>query len=102
MEYTISATNARIHFGEIMRRAKLGPVIVERSGKAEVVVISKSEYDQLKQNAPKKDWMAMRQKLHEKLLEELDGAPLSSLPDPAEMIRLAREERDEQLLSTLR
>lgn len=98
MEYTISATNARIHFGDVMRRAKLGPVIVERSGKAEVVVISKSEYDQLTENAPKEDWQVKLAKFHEKFRDELAGA---DLPDPAEIIRQGREDRDKELLDAL-
>lgn len=44
---TISATKSRIHFGDVMKQAKIAPVIVERDGKAEVVVISKKAYDQL-------------------------------------------------------
>ena len=98
MEYTISATNARIHFGDVIRRAKLGPVIVERSGKAEVVVISKSEYDQLTQNAPKEDWQEKLAKFHEKLREELGDR---TLPPPEEMIRKGREERDKELFDAL-
>ncbi len=99
MRYTVSATDARIHFGEIMRRAKKGPVIVERGGKPEVVVISKQEYDQLVGNAPKKDWRTMLDELHERLRVELAGR---TLPEPEEIIRQGREERDEQLLDNLR
>jgi prevent-host-death family protein len=99
MEQTISATQARIHFGQVIRRAKKGPVIVERDGKPEVVVISKQEYDRLVENAPKSDWRAMLEELHAKLRVELAGR---TLPDPAEIIRQGREERDEQLLSSLR
>lgn len=98
MEYTISATNARIHFGEIMRRAQKGPVIVERSGKPEVVVISKNEYDQLILTAPKQDWRKMLDSLHEKLRIELAGR---TLPAPEEMIREGRENRDKELLNNL-
>ena len=98
MEYTISATNARIHFGEIMRRAKKGPVIVERSGKPEVVVISKNKYDQLIHTAPKQDWRKMLDSLHEKLRIELAGR---TLPAPEEMVREGRENRDKELLNNL-
>jgi len=44
---TYSATDARIHLGEVMRIAKTEPVFIERAGKTEVVVISKETYDQL-------------------------------------------------------
>ncbi len=98
MEYTISATNARIHFGEIMRRAQKGPVIVERSGKPEVVVISKSEYDQLTLAAPKQDWQEQLDELHKKIRIELAGR---TLPAPEDIIREGRENRDKELLNNL-
>jgi prevent-host-death family protein len=99
MNQTVSATDARVRFGEIMRRAKSGPVIVERDGKPEVVVISKQAYDQMVAAAPKPDWWNMVEELHAKLRVELAGR---TLPDPAEIIRQGREERDEQLLNSLR
>ncbi|MGB8212387.1 MAG: type II toxin-antitoxin system Phd/YefM family antitoxin [Anaerolineales bacterium] len=99
MNQTVSATEARVHFGEIMRRAKSGPVIVERDGKADVVIISKQEYDQMVSATPKLDWWSMVEGLQAKLRVELAGR---TLPDPAEMIRQGREERDEQLFNSLR
>jgi len=89
MNRTVTATEARVHFGELMRRAKSGPVIVERDGKADVVVISKQEYDRLVENVPKPDWWSMVEELHAKLRVELAGR---TLPDPAEIIRQGREE----------
>ena len=99
MRRTVSATEARVHFGELMRRAKSGPVIVEKDGKPDVVVISKQEYDKLVENAPKPDWWKMVEETHEMLRKELNGR---TLPDPAEMLRQAREERDEELFNSLR
>ena len=99
MQRTISATQARIHFGEIMRHAKVGPVIVERDGKAEVVVISKKTYDQLIAATTQTDLQKKIDELHNRIRVELAGR---SLPDPAEVIRQGREERDDQLLSSLR
>jgi len=45
----VSATHARIHFGEIMRHVveREEPVIVERSGKPLVVVLSVEGYEKL-------------------------------------------------------
>ena len=42
MSKTMSATDARIHFGELMRHVteRQEPVFVERAGKLQVVVIS--------------------------------------------------------------
>ncbi len=46
---TVSATHARIHFGEIMRHVveQAEPVVVERSGKPLVVVLSVENYEKL-------------------------------------------------------
>lgn len=98
MEYTISATDARIHFGEIMRRAQKGPVIVERSGKPEVVVISKKEYDQLTLTAPKQNWQEKLKELHQRFRIELAGRTLLA---PEDIIREGRENRDKELLNSL-
>lgn len=99
MQKTISATQARIHFGEIMRQAKVGPVIVERDGKAEVVVISKKAYDQLVTAKSQANLQKRLKNLHAQIRVELAGR---TLPDSAEIIRQGREERDEQLLNNLR
>ena len=99
MQKTISATQARIHFGDIMKQAKVAPVIVERGGKAEVVVLSKKAYDRLVAANRQTDWQAKLEDLHKRIKTELAGR---TLPDPADMIREGREERDEQVLNSLR
>ncbi len=99
MYRTVSATEARIHFGEIMRQAKAGPVIVERDGKPEVVVISKQHYDTLAGHTSRNDWRKLLDELHDRLSVELAGR---TLPEPEEIIRQGREERDAQLLDNLR
>lgn len=96
---TISATKARINFGDVMKQAKIGPVIVERGGKAEIVVLSKKAYDQLIAANQRKDWRRLLEEAHKSIRAEIGDR---QLPDPAEMLRLAREERDEQLLNSLR
>lgn len=99
MQKTISATKARINFGDVMKQAKLGPVIVERGGKAEVVVLSKKAYDRLVAANQQSDWQKKLEDLHKRIKSELAGR---ALPAPEEMLRLAREERDEQLINSLR
>lgn len=96
---TISATKARINFGEVMKQAKMGPVIVERAGKPEVVVLSKKAYDQLVAAKSGTDWRKLLEEAHKSIRAEIGNR---ALPDPAEMLRLAREQRDEQLLNSLR
>ena len=45
----ISATEARIHFGEILRKVtEQGPVLVERRGQPQVVILSAADYRKLK------------------------------------------------------
>ena len=95
---TISATKARINFGDVMKQAKIAPVIVERSGKAEVVVLSKKAYDQLIGTKEKTDLKKKFEELHAQIRAELAGR---TLPDPADIIRQGREERDEQLIDSL-
>ncbi len=99
MQKTISATKARVHFGEIMKQAKVAPVIVERGGKAEVVVLSKKAYDRLVAANQQTNWQKKLEDLHKRIKVELAGR---TLPAPEEMLRLAREERDEQLITSLR
>ena len=96
---TISATKARINFGDVMKQAKIAPVIVERGGKAEVVVISKKAYDQLIAAKSQTDIQKRIEVLHAQIRKELAG---KTLPDLADVIRQGREERDEQLLNSLR
>ena len=96
---TISATKARINFGDVMKQAKIAPVIVERGGKAEVVVISKKAYDQLVAAKSQTDIQKRIEVLHVQIRKELVG---KDLPNLAEVIRQGREERDEQLLNSLR
>jgi prevent-host-death family protein len=96
---TISATKARINFGDVMKQAKIAPVIVERGGKAEVVVISKKAYDQLVTTKSQTDIQKRIEILHAQIRKELAG---KALPDLADVIRQGRKERDEQLLNSLR
>jgi prevent-host-death family protein len=95
---TISATKARIHFGDVMKQAKIAPVIVERDGKAEVVVLSKKAYDQLVDAKKQANLKKRLELLHAQIRVELKG---KKLPDISEIIRQGREERDEQLLNNL-
>lgn len=95
---TISATKARIHFGDVMKQARIAPVIVEKDGKAEVVVLSKKAYDQLVAAKEKTDMKKRLEDLHAQIRTELAGR---TLPDPADIIRQGRQERDDQLNNSL-
>lgn len=96
---TISATQARINFGDVMKQARVAPVIVERGGRAEVVVLSKKAYDQLVSRQANPNLQKRIEDLQGKIRVELAGR---NLPDPADLIRQGREERDEQIGNSLR
>jgi prevent-host-death family protein len=95
---TISATKARINFGEVMKQAKSAPVIVERGGKAEVVVMSKKAYDQLIAAKSSASLQKRLDEIHIKIRAELVGRALNI----ADIIQQGRDDRDEQILNSLR
>jgi prevent-host-death family protein len=94
----ITATDARVRFGKMLRQvAEEGEtVLVERGGQPQVVVMSLGEYDRL---SSLEDRQPPWQLLLDEILEEVDreraGAPL---PPAEELIREMREERDAELL----
>ncbi|HDQ34690.1 MAG TPA: type II toxin-antitoxin system Phd/YefM family antitoxin [Chloroflexi bacterium] len=102
-EKTVSATEARIHFGELIRQVKeeQRPYIVERNGEPYVVVLSVEEYEQLRMGKQREHWrenLDRALELGAKIHAHRGNAPL---PDPAEIIREMREERTRQLLETI-
>jgi len=88
---TISATEARIHFGEVMRRARQGPIIVERDGKPEVVVLSKESFDALLAGlAGSAGWKKLLEEAHQRVRADLAGR---TLPEPESILSELRQER---------
>ncbi|HET8522411.1 MAG TPA: type II toxin-antitoxin system Phd/YefM family antitoxin [Thermomicrobiales bacterium] len=104
MKRTVSATEARIHFGELMRKVveRDETVIVERSGKPQVVVLSFEEYQRRvggQDREPQPNWEERFRRARALLDKELSGR---DLPDIDEIFHEMREERDAQLLNGLR
>ena len=89
---TISATQARIHFGQLMRQAQDEPVIIERNGKAAIVVKSKYAYDQLAGCTAQPDWRKLLTQAHQRIRKDLAG---QSLPPIEEELHKMRDERYE-------
>jgi len=98
MERVVSATEARIRFGELMRQAVEtgGAIVVERGGKPHVVVLSVEEYERLLRRERQGEWKELVQGARARIEADLGGR---TLPPPEEILAQAREGRDEQLLA---
>jgi hypothetical protein len=98
MGRTVSATEARVHFGELIRHAveSQEPIIVERRGQASyrtpfhcrIRTATKRAQDQ------QEDWLVLVDKTRKHIQEELGDRKLPPLED---ILRQIRKERDAQL-----
>lgn len=94
----VSATDARIHFGELMRRvvANQEPILVERGGEGHVVILSVAQYERLKAaQEGGGDWLEVVDAVRERVAADLGDR---SLPPVEEIIAEMRAERDGELL----
>ncbi len=99
MERKMTATDARIRFGEVMRRVveQGEQIIVERAGQPQVVILSVAAYEQMKVAQQQEGWreaLARAIQIGTRIRARREGQPLTP---PEEVIRQAREERDAQL-----
>lgn len=97
MTRTISATKARVHFGEITRNVEERGeiVVVERDGREVVAIIPIADYHQyraLRANAL--DWWRMMDETHDFICQEIGDRTLTPADD---LLRQIREERDAEL-----
>lgn len=98
MLHRISATDARIHLGELMRRVaeKEETVIIEHGGKPHTVMISVARYEQLlAAQQQRNDW---RELVHRALEQVRADLGERELPPPEEILREIRNLRDEQIV----
>jgi prevent-host-death family protein len=102
MERVIGATEARVHFGELMRQVteKEQTVVVERDGRPQVVVLSVAAYERLRAAAGLHGWQNALERAAE-VSARIAARRGGQLPPADEMVREAREARDEQLDSAL-
>jgi prevent-host-death family protein len=102
MDTVVSATDARVHFGELMRQVmETGKAVtVERGGKPAVVVVPVEEYEQMRASYAQQleQWKQRVDALRKRIRAEAGDR---EFPDAVEVIRAGREERDEQLWETL-
>ncbi len=99
MKRVVSATEARIRFGELIRRVveEQEPVLVERGGKPYVVILSVEEYERLKAIRSKETWRETVEeilRLGSRIKSRRKG---KSLTPPEEIIHELRKERNAQL-----
>jgi len=100
----VTEAEARKRFGELIRDVTEGQetVLIEKDGESRAVVISLAEYTRLKartEETASQDWKRRIDRLQEKVSQELGEG---SLPPAEGVIRRMREERDEQILGSLR
>lgn len=95
MPTVVSATEARIHFGELLRRVAQSreTVFVERGGRPQVVVLAVPEYERLISSSQAGGWRERAQEARDRIRAEIGGRDLLPAED---VIRQGREERDEQ------
>jgi prevent-host-death family protein len=98
MGRVVSATEARIRFGELMRQAveTNEAIVVERGGKSYVVVLSVEEYERLVRRQQRAEWKELAHAARAQIQADLGGR---TLPSPEEILEEAREGRDGQLLA---
>lgn len=104
-ERRVSATEARVHFGELLDGVtnRHDIVFVERAGKEVAVVVSLEDWEAARAGRADK-WTranAMLAELHERLRAEGAVEPLKGV-DVLAAIRVGREERDEERARRLR
>jgi prevent-host-death family protein len=103
-ERTVSATEARVHFGDLLESVQRGDVVfVERAGKPVAVVVSAEEWH--RRSDPLADrWahsMAALDEFHDYLQGKYGPAGIGNV-DIEEEIRAGREERARQIDDLLR
>ena len=101
MTRTISATEARVHFGDVLRSVaeRDETILVERGGKPQAVVLSVEKYRRLtKDDDQEDDWWELARRSRERFSREWGDRPM---PDIAQLINDAREERDADILDAV-
>jgi prevent-host-death family protein len=104
IERTVSATEARVHFGELLDAVaeKGDAVIVERAGRPLAVVVSIDEWRRRRSTDAGGRWTGVDEMMraHWAYMREKYGDTLNDI-DWAEEIRAGREERDEQIINAV-
>ncbi len=99
---TITATEARVRFGTLLRRVAEGgeTIIVERGGQPQVVVLSVADYERL---VGRRASDARRRAFEEAVRggERIRAAWPDDAPDPVDVIREGRQLRTQEVEASL-
>lgn len=95
MDKIKSATEARVHFGEVMRDVSERDeiIIVERGGSPKIAIMSVAYLNELRSKAGNTvpEWKRLLEEAHEQVRKD-GNVPL--MPPPEDVIREMREERN--------
>ena len=106
MERTVSATEAKTHFGRLIKRAGEDgeTLIVERSGVPQIAIVPIGEFERMKGARRQKGHKitlcrirSLKRTFHERLAKEGSG-----LPDLDVLLDNQRNERDGEIIDSLR
>jgi prevent-host-death family protein len=96
MQRSVSATEARVHFGDLLQRLTQDEdvVVVERGGIPQAVVLSIGEYERLLSRHDATGWRDQARAARDLVRAELGTRPI---PLPEDVISAARADRDQEL-----
>ncbi len=101
MERRMTATEARVHFGELLREVAENEsrVVVERSGRPKRSSFRSTEYDRLRKGkSPLAEWLDEADGIAKRIQRGMNGRPM---PDADELIDGGRQDRDDAVLGIL-
>lgn len=97
MERRVSATEARVHFGEVLEAVKQGDIVyVEKSGRPQAVIVPVDEWERQRQRDKEAAWdrMLLMMEASRRELAEAYGADAFKDFDVDREIDAGWEERD--------
>jgi prevent-host-death family protein len=90
MAVQVSATEARVHFGEILRKLESDvDVVIEKNGVRVGVLVSPRRFNEVFEPAPSGDWSDRTRQTREAVARWLNGSPL---PDIDEIVNAGHED----------
>jgi prevent-host-death family protein len=99
MGATVSATEARVHFGELLERLLRDgePVVVARGGRPVAVMLSLGEYERLSEGQRRAAWQDALEEAQEARARAGKNLKRRAHPGVEEVLDAVREERDASL-----